>query len=134
MQVRQFLEEQYRLVAHRAQVRPQNNSSGKDGTGAGDRQGELGGAGLAEVLKHMRWMERRLEAMEVHQQAIEGHQQAAAGRLETMEVHQQAIEVHQQAATGRLEAMETHGAAGANSRLLGWAQRRDRTAPLFFGN
>ena len=86
MQVQRFLEEQYRLVAHRAQVRPhQNNGSGKDGTGgAGDRQGELGGAGLAEVLKHMRRMERRLEAMEVHQQAIEGHQQAAAGRLEAM--------------------------------------------------
>ena len=89
MQVQRFLEEQYRLVAHRAQVRPhQNNGSGNDGAGAGDRQGELGGAGLAEVLKHMRRMERRLEAMEVHQQAIEGHQQAAAGRLEAIETQQ----------------------------------------------
>ena len=53
MQVQRFLEEQYRLVAHRAQVRRhQNNGSGNAGTGAGDRQGELGGAGLAEVLKH----------------------------------------------------------------------------------
>ena len=86
MQVQRFLEEQYRLVAHRAQGRHQNNGIGNDGAGAGERQGELGGAGLAEVLKHMRRMERRLEAMEVHQQAIEGHQQAAASRLEAITV------------------------------------------------
>ena len=86
MQVQQFLEEQYRLVAHRAQVRHhQNNGSGKDGTGAGDRQGELGGAGLAEVLKHMRRMERRLEAMEVHQQAAAAD---TAARLEAIEAQQ----------------------------------------------
>ena len=85
MQVQQFLEEQYRLVAHRAQVRHQNNGSGKDGTGAGERQGELGGAGLAEVLKHMRRMERRLEAMEVHQQAAAAN---TAARLEAIEARQ----------------------------------------------
>ena len=35
MQVQRFLEEQYRLVAHRAQVRSQDNRSGNDGDGSG---------------------------------------------------------------------------------------------------
>ena len=96
-QLRKYIEEQYRLVAlsRRIQSNSQDRAGGRrrrtvgessgSGRGAGQPQmsgGRRGDGEFEELLKHMRRMHMRLEAIEAQQKEMAAEQQAARRRAD----------------------------------------------------
>jgi hypothetical protein len=113
-QVRQFLEQQYRLVASTSRGKQAHRSGGTNGHTGGSSNvqhragGDSSGGDFAEVLKHLRRLDLRLEGMEKNHlevasklQAMETNQEEVVSKLQAMETNQEEV------ASKLLRAMET---------------------------
>jgi hypothetical protein len=94
-QVRQFLEQQYKFVALRLRGRQANRSRGANGhTGSGSSSaqnragGDSSGGDFAEVLKHLRRLDLRLECMEEKQDEVARELEEVKSKLVAVEKNQ----------------------------------------------
>jgi hypothetical protein len=99
-QVRQFLEQQYKFVALTSRGRQAHRSGGTNGHAGGSSNvqhrsgGDSSGGDFAEVLKHLRRLDLRLEGMEKNHQEV-------ASKLQAIKKNQQTVVKNQEEVMGK---------------------------------